>query len=172
MKTKIEIVKGDITEMDVDAIVNAANSALRGGGGVDGAIHRKGGPAIMAACRKIGRCETGQAVLTTGGRLKARYVIHTVGPIHRTGDPEQEALLYSAYYESLKLGSMHEEIRSIAFPSISTGVYGYPFDEASTVAMKAVNDFITENNHYDSITFVLYSDRDYQRFKALSEETR
>lgn len=169
MKTKIEIVKGDITELNVDAIVNAANSALRGGGGVDGAIHRKGGPEIMTECRVIGHCKTGQAVITTGGKLKAHYVIHTVGPIHRKGDPHQRDLLFSAYHESLKLGSTHEDIRSIAFPSISTGVYGYPFDEASKIALDAVVDFIKKNDHYEKVIFILYSENDYKQFIELRD---
>lgn len=168
MNARIEVVKGDITCLDVDAIVNAANSGLRGGGGVDGAIHRAGGPEIMAQCRVIGHCPTGQAVITTAGRLPARYVIHTVGPVYREGDPEVAALLYSAYRTSLELAVKQGDIRSIAFPSISTGVYGYPFEDASRIALSAARDFIANNEGpLETILFVLYSNHDYSRFKTL-----
>jgi O-acetyl-ADP-ribose deacetylase (regulator of RNase III) len=170
MKTIIEIVKGDITELDLDAIVNAANSSLRGGGGVDGAIHRKGGPEIMRECREIGHCSVGQAVITTGGKLKAKYIIHTVGPRYAVNSPPQGRLLYSAYYESLKLGSQFEEIRSIAFPSISTGVYGYPFLKASKIALNAIYDFIKKDDHYEKVIFILYSERDYRQFIELANK--
>ncbi len=167
MKTIIEIVMGDITVLNVHAIVNAANSTLRGGGGVDGAIHRRGGPEIMRECREIGHCPVGQAVITTGGKLKARYVIHTVGPIYSPGNDHQAALLYKAYYNSLTLGASHADISTIAFPSISTGVYGYPFKEASAIALKAIEDFIDINSHYDKIIFVLYSETDFYKFRDL-----
>src|SRR5512145_1444497 len=124
-QTLIELVLGDITRESTDAIVNAANSRLAGGAGVDGAIHRAGGPAIMAECRKIGGCPTGEAVITTGGNLAAHYVIHTVGPVYRNGASGEARLLQNAYLNSLKLAEKHG-VKTIAFPSISTGVYGYP----------------------------------------------
>ncbi|MFH1313818.1 MAG: O-acetyl-ADP-ribose deacetylase, partial [Candidatus Eisenbacteria bacterium] len=132
----IEVVEGDITKIEVDAIVNAANEGLRGGGGVDGAIHRAGGPAIMEECRKIGRCPTGSAVMTTGGRLPAGFVIHTVGPVWHGGGRGEPELLKSAYRSSLKLADDHK-LKSIAFPSISTGVYGFPIEEACPIAITA-----------------------------------
>ena len=125
----LELVEGDITRQDTEAIVNAANAALRPGGGVDGAIHRAGGPAIEAACRKLGGCPTGEARVTTGGNLKASYVIHTVGPVYRDGRHREPELLASCYRESLKLASA-QGIKSLAFPSISTGVYGYPIEDS------------------------------------------
>jgi O-acetyl-ADP-ribose deacetylase (regulator of RNase III) len=140
-KTKISIVQGDITGQATDAIVNAANSSLMGGGGVDGAIHRAGGPAILEECKKIvaqqGRLPTGQAVITTGGNLKSRYVIHTVGPVWHGGGRNEAELLRSAYYECLKLAA-ENKLASISFPSISTGAYGYPVDEAAKIAVSTV----------------------------------
>ncbi|MCX7634501.1 MAG: macro domain-containing protein, partial [Syntrophales bacterium] len=134
-KSTLSLVQGDITKEETEAIVNAANSRLAGGAGVDGAIHRAGGPSIMEECRKIGGCPTGQAVITTGGNLKAAYVIHTVGPIYQGGTKGEAALLRSAYLESLKLASARG-IKSIAFPAISTGVYSYPLAEAAHIALK------------------------------------
>ena len=134
-QTLIELVLGDITQENTDAIVNAANSRLAGGAGVDGAIHRAGGPAIMAECRQIGACPTGQAVITTGGNLKARYVIHTVGPIYRGGTHNETHLLESAYKNSLKL-ALKKDLRSISFPAISCGIYGYPIPEAAHLALR------------------------------------
>jgi O-acetyl-ADP-ribose deacetylase (regulator of RNase III) len=130
----IELFQGDITKLEVDAIVNAANSRLAGGGGVDGAIHRAGGPAIMAECRKIGSCPTGEAVITTAGKLQAQHVIHTVGPVYRGGASGEAKLLKNAYANSLNLAEK-QGLQSIAFPSISTGVYGYPIEEASKIAI-------------------------------------
>jgi O-acetyl-ADP-ribose deacetylase (regulator of RNase III) len=137
------LVEGDITKEKTDAIVNAANSRLAGGGGVDGAIHRAGGPAIMEECGKIGGCPTGKAVITTGGKLDAKHVIHTVGPIYRGGVKGEAGLLASAYKESLKLASS-KGLKSIAFPSISTGAYGYPLAEAANIALKTVTDYLRE----------------------------
>lgn len=139
-QTRLVLTQGDITQADTEAIVNAANSRLAGGGGVDGAIHRAGGPEIMAECRKIGSCPTGEAVITTAGRLKAKKVIHTVGPIYR-GRPEDARLLASAYKSSLDLAAQHG-LRSVAFPSLSTGAYGYPLDAAAKVALEAVRQGI------------------------------
>ncbi len=157
--------EGDITRQETEAIVNAANSRLAGGGGVDGAIHRAGGPAIMDECRKIGGCPTGQAVITTGGKLKAHRVIHTVGPIYRGGTQGEADLLASAYLESLKLARKHG-IRSLAFPSLSTGAYGYPLDEAAGIALKTVVGFIKENPaFFDRVGFVLFGPSSYQAYE-------
>jgi O-acetyl-ADP-ribose deacetylase (regulator of RNase III) len=156
--------EGDITLQETEAIVNAANSRLAGGGGVDGAIHGAGGPAIMEECRKIGECPTGQAVITTGGNLKARYVIHTVGPIYRDGTRGEEKQLAGAYRESLKL-AQKKGIRSLAFPSLSTGAYGYPLDEAAAITLKTVVGFIKENQVFDRVGFVLFGRPSYQAYE-------
>ena len=162
-QTKIVLACGDITEETTDAIVNAANSRLAGGAGVDGAIHRAGGPAIMEECRKIGRCPTGQAVITTGGNLKARYVIHTVGPVYRGGSQNEANLLQSAYRESLKL-ALKKYLQSISFPAISTGIYGYPIDEAAHLALQVCVDFAVENTGIKLIRHVLFDHRTYKFF--------
>jgi len=150
------IVEGDITNEETDAIVNAANSGLRGGGGVDGAIHRAGGPVIMEECRKIGYCPTGQAVITTGGNLKARHVIHTVGPVWSGGNHNEAGLLKSAYLESLKLASQ-TGLKSVSFPAISTGAYGYPLNEAARIALKTAIDYLEEHPEIELVRFVLFS---------------
>jgi len=165
----LELVKGDITSESTDAIVNAANSGLRGGGGVDGAIHSVGGPEIMAECRRIGGCPTGGAVLTTGGRLKTKYVIHAVGPVYRGGTKDEEKLLAGAYRTSLEIASK-EGIASIAFPSISTGAYGYPIREASRVALKTVIDYITDHPEITLVRFVLFSDGDLDIYRKNLEK--
>jgi O-acetyl-ADP-ribose deacetylase (regulator of RNase III) len=165
----LELVKGDITSEATDAIVNAANSGLRGGGGVDGAIHSVGGPEIMAECRKIGGCPTGGAVLTTGGKLKAKYVIHAVGPVYRGGTKGEEELLAGAYRTSLEIASK-ENISSIAFPSISTGAYGYPIREASRVALKTVIDYIDGHPEIELVRFVLFSDGDLNIYRENLEK--
>ncbi len=160
--------QGDITKVEADAIVNAANAALAGGGGVDGAIHRAGGPSIMEECRKIGRCPTGSAVATGAGRLKATYVFHAVGPIYN-GTAEDARLLASAYQACLNLAEQ-KQIESIAFPSLSTGAYGYPLDEAAPIALKTVIDHIQQPTSLKQITFVLFGDRAYNAFeKALKK---
>jgi len=169
MNTKIKIIKGDITQLKTDIIVNAANNHLRGGGGVDGAIHRAAGAAINKECREIGYCATGDAVITSAGNLKAKYIIHTVGPVYSRNNNKQRNLLYDAYYNSLQLGKKHNG-KTIAFPSISTGVYGYPFIEASTVALNAIKDFIFDNDNYDEIVFVLFSEKDYLSFSELKNK--
>lgn len=151
----LSLVEGDITKQETDAIVNAANKSLLGGGGVDGAIHTAGGPAILAECRKIGGCETGQAVITTGGYLKATYVIHTVGPVFRDGQHNEPTLLANAYRNSLKLASS-KGITSIAFPSISTGAYGYPLADASRIALKTAITYLKEHTDIKLIRFVLF----------------
>ena len=157
--------KGDITQMNVDAIVNAANSGLRGGGGVDGAIHRAGGPEIMEECRKIGNCPTGQAVVTTGGKLKVKKVIHTVGPIWSGGSKDEELLLALAYQNSLKL-AVDNGLFSIAFPNISTGVYGFPKEKAAIIAVKTVNAFLKTNPELD-IYFVCFDEENFEIYQNL-----
>jgi O-acetyl-ADP-ribose deacetylase (regulator of RNase III) len=156
----LELKTGDITREAVDAIVNAANPGLLGGGGVDGAIHRAGGPSILAACQRIvterGQLPTGQAVITTGGNLPARYIIHTVGPVWRGGNQGEPALLASAYTECLKLAS-ERKLATISFPSISTGTYGYPVAAAARVALKAAGEFLKRSpGALKEVTFVLY----------------
>lgn len=169
----IEWIRGDITHVHADAIVNAANSALLGGGGVDGAIHRAGGPSIMEECRRIGGCPTGGAVVTSAGCLKARYVIHAVAPIYRAG-PDDARLLSSAYAQSLKAADALG-CRSIAFPSLGTGAYGYPVCEAAQVAARAVQRHLQTVTSTELVTFVLFSELDlaeYDRaFTALREPT-
>ena len=157
----IELFQGDITRLQIDAIVNAANSRLAGGGGVDGAIHRAGGPAIMAECKKIGGCPTGEAVITTGGKLSARYVIHTVGPVYRGGASGEPKLLQNAYANSLGLAEKHN-LKSIAFPSISTGVYGYPIEEAAKIAIRTVVDHLNGQTILEKVVFVLFSSPDLE----------
>jgi len=157
------LVQGDITKETTDAIVNAANSGLAGGGGVDGAIHRAGGPAIMQECRRIGGCPTGKAVITTGGNLKANHVIHTVGPRYHGGTEGEALLLRSAYLESLKLASARH-LKSIAFPAISTGAYGYPLHEAARIALQTTVDYLREHQDIELVRFVLYDHTTYDIF--------
>ena len=162
-RTVFFLEEGDLTHQETEAIVNAANSRLAGGGGVDGAIHRAGGPVIMEECRRIGGCPTGQAVITTGGKLKARYVIHTVGPIYQGGNRGEAGLLAGAYQESLKLA--HKKgIRSVAFPALSTGAYGYPLEEAARIAVKTVAAYLRENPGFDRVGFVLFGNQAYQTY--------
>ncbi len=157
-KGLLTLTEGDITKQDTEAIVNAANKSLRGGGGVDGAIHRAGGPKILEECMKIGGCETGEAVLTTGGNLKAQYVIHTVGPVYRDGLHNEAKLLGSAYQNCLKLASS-KGIKSIAFPSISTGAYGYPLEKAAEIALKTALTYLRKESSIESIRFVLFGQK-------------
>ena len=169
-QTKIALVQGDITNQETDAIVNAANPSLMGGGGVDGAIHRAGGRAILEECKRIvknqGRLQTGKAVLTTGGNLKANYVIHTVGPIWHGGAKNEADLLTSAYQESLKLATKHR-LESISFPSISTGAYGYPVEEAAVIALRAVASFLkNEATSLKEVVFVLFDARTYEHYRT------
>ena len=165
----LKIIQGDITEIKVDAIVNAANNALLGGGGVDGAIHRAGGPIILEQCKKIGGCPTGEARITTAGNMPSKYVIHTVGPIYKDGSKGEDKLLYNAYYNSLKLAKEYE-LKTIAFPSISTGVYGYPKDEAGMIAIGAVMDFINREKGLEEIIFVSFSKSDYMLYKGILDK--
>ena len=169
-KTKISVIEGDITRQNTDAIVNAANSGLMGGGGVDGAIHRVGGPAILEECKKIvaqtGRLPTGKAVITTGGKLHARYVIHTVGPIWHGGGRDEAELLRSAYDECLKLAT-EKKLASISFPSISTGAYSYPVDEAAKIAVNTVVSFLKKQaTSLKEVVFVLFDSRTYQSYRS------
>ena len=169
-QTSLALVRGDITRERVDSIVNAANKGLMGGGGVDGAIHRAGGPAIMAECSTIrakqGGCPTGQAVITTGGNLPAQHVIHTVGPIWRGGTAGEAELLASCYRESLRLAVEHN-IKTIAFPSISTGVYGYPVPQAAIVALNVVKQFLEAHDGLDEVRFVLFDDVTYGAYELM-----
>jgi O-acetyl-ADP-ribose deacetylase (regulator of RNase III) len=162
-ESKLMILEGDITQETTDAIVNAANSGLKGGGGVAGAIHRAGGPAIMEACRKIGYCPAGQAVITTGGNLKAKYVIHTVGPVYTGGGRNESKLLKSAYLESLKLASK-KGLKSLSFPAISTGAYGYPVSEAARIALTTTLDYLKAHPDIESVRFVLFGKPTYDVF--------
>jgi O-acetyl-ADP-ribose deacetylase (regulator of RNase III) len=174
-KTKIRIVQGDITEQDMDAIVNAANSSLMGGGGVDGAIHRKGGPKILEECKKIRETTwpdglpTGKAVITTGGNLKARYVIHTVGPVWHGGKHGESELLAETYKNSLKL-AVSKGLKSIAFPSISTGAYGYSIEKASKIALKTVKEFLEKEDQLDEVVLVLFSKPDLETYEKAARE--
>lgn len=152
---RIELYHGDITRLEVDAIVNAANSTLLGGGGVDGAIHRAAGPELLVACRALGGCPTGAARLTPGYRLPARWVIHTVGPVWHGGHGREAELLASAYRSSLEIARDHQ-MKSIAFPNISTGVYGFPKNQAALVAIRTVRKFLTENQWPEKVIFVLF----------------
>jgi O-acetyl-ADP-ribose deacetylase (regulator of RNase III) len=165
----LELVEGDITVQDTEAIVNAANSGLRGGGGVDGAIHRAGGPTIMEECRKLGGCPTGEARITSGGRLKAKYVIHAVGPIYGGGKRGEAELLSSAYRNSLKLAS-ENGIKSLAFPSLSTGAYGYPLEEAAKIALQTVIAYLKEHPDISLVRFVLFGQPAYQTFQTTLEK--
>ena len=157
--SKLEAVRGDITRLKVDAIVNAANTSLRGGGGVDGAIHRAAGPKLLEECRRIGGCPTGEARITKGYNLPARHIIHTVGPVYR-GKPSDSRLLQNCYDNSLAL-ALANNIASIAFPAISCGVYGYPVRDAVTIAVNASCRFLEKNPAFDKILFVLFSKHDH-----------
>lgn len=164
----IDIVKGDITRLNADVIVNAANSGLLGGGGVDGAIHRAGGPSILEACRKYisehGSLQTGKAMITPGGNLPAKYVIHTVGPIWQEGNANQNQLLHNAYLNSLKLAASNG-LKTIAFPNISTGVYRFPKNLAAGIALDSVCDFLTTPSTITKVFFVCFDDENYLLYK-------
>ena len=161
----LTLVQGDITRQEVDAIVNAANTSLLGGGGVDGAIHRAGGPSILEECEAIreshGECPTGEAVVTSAGKLQARYVIHTVGPVWKGGMAGEETLLRNAYRNSLQR-AVEKKARTIAFPSISTGVYGFPIERASKIAIETVTEFIRTHADLHQVRFVVFSQHDFQ----------
>jgi O-acetyl-ADP-ribose deacetylase (regulator of RNase III) len=175
-KAIVRLIRGDITEMTTDAIVNAANSSLMGGGGVDGAIHRKGGPKILAECKKIRETEypdglpTGKTVITSAGNLKAKRVIHTVGPIWRGGNRGEPELLTQAYENSFRL-AVSNGLRTVAFPAISTGAYGYPIEKASRIALRVVKEFLKKEDSLDGIVFVLFSEADLRVYGAAAAET-
>ncbi len=171
-KSRLELVEGDITQQDTEAIVNAANPSLLGGGGVDGAIHRAAGPQLLAECRTLGGCPTGEARITRGYRLKARYVIHTVGPIYYLEGPKAPGLLASAYCSSLALASQRS-IKSIAFPSLSTGAYGYPVKEAARVALASVLGHCRAtggSSSLESVTFVLFTGDTLRAYEGALDE--
>ncbi|MEM2536368.1 MAG: O-acetyl-ADP-ribose deacetylase [Candidatus Hadarchaeales archaeon] len=174
-KAVVRLVQGDITEQETEAIVNAANPSLMGGGGVDGAIHRKGGPTIREECARIREREwpdglpVGEAVITSGGRLKAKYVIHTVGPIWRGGNKREPQLLAKAYRSSLSL-AVSKGIKRISFPSISTGAYGYPVEKASRVALRAVKEFLEREDRLEEVRFVLFTESDLRVYEEAAKE--
>lgn len=163
---KIDIVQGDITKLDVDAVVNAANTTLLGGGGVDGAIHRAAGPGLLAECRTLGGCRPGEAKITRGYHLPARFVIHTVGPVWRGGKQHEPEALANCYRNSLQL-AVQNEIKTIAFPAISCGAYGYPIPEAAQVALKTARDFLATDDRIDKVTFVLWGGGVYDAYRQL-----
>jgi O-acetyl-ADP-ribose deacetylase (regulator of RNase III) len=171
----VRLVRGDITEMETEAIVNAANSSLMGGGGVDGAIHRRGGPKILEECKRIRATEwpqglpTGKAVITSGGNLKARHVIHTVGPVWHGGNRGEPELLAQAYQNSLRL-AVAKGLKTVAFPSISTGAYGYPIEDACRVALEAVKEFLEKEDSLDEVIFVLFSESAFEVYADKAEE--
>lgn len=159
----LEIVQGDITTQDTDAVVNAANASLLGGGGVDGAIHRAGGPQILEECKKVGGCETGSVKITTGGNLPARFVIHAVGPIYQGGKNREDKLLASCYHKSLKIAE-ENNLTTISFPSISTGAYRYPVDDAASIATQTVYTYL-QDCKIKLVRFVLFDEHTFQTYK-------
>ena len=163
---KIELVRGDITKLEVDAIVNAANTTLLGGGGVDGAIHRAAGPELLAECRTLGGCEPGKAKITRGYRLPARFVIHTVGPIWRGGKHGEPETLADCYRNSLQL-AVENGIKTIAFPAISCCAYGYPVEEAAQIAAKTTREFLAKADRLEKVIFVLWGDEIYDAYRQL-----
>lgn len=171
MPTRIEIVLGDITQQHVDAIVNAANNSLLGGGGVDGAIHVAAGRELLIECRTLNGCETGQAKITKGYNLPAKFVIHTVGPIWHGGKNKEDELLASCYTNSLKL-AVENEVQSIAFPSISTGVYGYPIEKASEVAIKTITSFLNENDTIKKVKIICFGNKAFQCYTLMVSAER
>jgi O-acetyl-ADP-ribose deacetylase (regulator of RNase III) len=170
---RIEVVKGDITKIEADAIVNAANTSLLGGGGVDGAIHRAGGPQILEECRKIiakqGGCNTGEAVITTAGKLPAKYVIHTVGPVWTGGNKGEKEKLESCYRNALRLASEHS-CKTVAFPGISTGVYRFPKDEAAKIAVRTIREVITAGTTFEKIILVCFDDENFNLLQTELEK--
>lgn len=165
LSNRIYVLQGDITRLEVDAIVNAANESLLGGGGVDGAIHRAAGPELLVECQGLGGCPTGAARLTGGYRLPAKHVIHTVGPVYKNGQQGEPALLRSCYVESLRLAS-GKQLGSVAFPCVSTGVYGYPKDDACAIATEAVITWLGANEFPQQVTFCCYATEDALRYRA------
>lgn len=165
---KIELAEGDITNQDTDAIVNAANRSLLGGGGVDGAIHRAAGPQLLAECRTVGGCETGDAKITKGYNLKARHVIHTVGPIYHSAGRQAPELLASCYHRSLEVASQNK-LKSVSFPSISTGAYGYPVNEAATTALSMVVEHLKGETTLQKVRLLLFDERTYGAYQKTLE---
>jgi O-acetyl-ADP-ribose deacetylase len=165
MKANIEIILGDITQLQVDAVVNAANNSLLGGGGVDGAIHKAAGPELLAECKTLNGCETGQAKITKGYRLSAKYVIHTVGPVWKGGNKNEAELLASCYRNSLKL-AVENGVKTIAFPSISTGVYGYPLEHAAPVAIREIQNFLTGSDQIEQVIMACFDEKTLEAYKT------
>lgn len=168
-KKRFSVIKGDITRMNTQAIVNAANTSLLGGGGVDGAIHRTAGPELLKECELLGGCKTGEAKITSGYKLKAEYVIHTPGPIWRGGDKGEDELLKNCYENSLKL-AVENEITSISFPSISTGVYRFPVERAANIAVKTIKEFMENDNTIETINMVCFDETTYRAYKKVYDE--
>ena len=169
-KSRIEITQGDITSQKVDAIVNAANTTLLGGGGVDGAIHRAAGPQLLEECRKLNGCATGDAKITAGYKLPARYVIHTVGPVWRDGKHNEDELLASCYRKSLALAEKNQ-LRTLAFPSISTGAYGFPIERACRIALREINDHLMESCQLEKVVVVCFDSKTYDHYSRALNDT-
>lgn len=169
MDTRIEIVQGDITKLDVDAIVNAANRSLLGGGGVDGAIHRAAGPELLKECKTLNGCNTGDAKITRGYHLNARYVIHTVGPVWHGGNSNEDKLLESCYKRSIDIAKANR-IKSIAFPAISTGVYSFTLERATRIAFSTIITFLEKDSSIEKIIFVCFSRNDFEVYNKISNE--
>jgi O-acetyl-ADP-ribose deacetylase (regulator of RNase III) len=169
MKKRIELIKGDITSLDVDAIVNAANTSLLGGGGVDGAIHKAAGPGLYEECKILKGCETGQAKITGGYSLKAKHIIHTVGPVWYGGYKDESDLLASCYKSSLELAKKNR-IKTIAFPGISTGAYGFPKDLAALIAVNESKRFLNKNSYPEKVIYVVYDDENFETYRKLLEK--
>jgi len=168
-KKRVELIKGDITLLDVDAIVNAANNSLLGGGGVDGAIHEAAGPDLLLECKRLNGCETGHAKITDGFRLKAKHVIHTVGPVWYGGYHDEHSLLASCYQSSLAIAK-EKKIKTLAFPGISTGAYGFPKDLAALIAVNETKRFLTKNRYPEKVIFVTYGDDSYETYRKLLDQ--
>lgn len=168
-KKRVELIKGDITSLEVDAIVNAANRSLLGGGGVDGAVHNAAGPELLTECESLNGCETGNSKITRGYKLKARHIIHTVGPVWYGGYKDEYLLLAQCYQTSLALAKQNK-IRTIAFPGISTGVYGFPKDLAATIAVNETKRFLSKNNYPEKVIFVAFDDDNFMTYRKLLEE--
>ena len=165
METRIELIQGDITKLKTDAIVNAANPSLLGGGGVDGAIHKAAGPGLREVCRLLGGCNTGEAKITRGYNLPARFIIHTVGPVWGVGDSHEAELLASCYRESLAQATIHD-CKTVAFPNISTGVYHFPKELAADIAIREVRKYLAENNIPEKVIFVCFDEENYSIYKT------